>query len=86
MASSGNLCDKGKRILEELQKKACELSTILGSDVPEKSSSKPPQQDSSCGSSSSASRSCMPSFRRQDVSAGDGWRGAGGGWRVADDG
>ena len=60
MASSENLCDKGKRIVQELQKKASEQSTILGSEVPEKSGSNPPQQASSC----SSSHSCMTSFRR----------------------
>ena len=49
----------GKRILEELQQKATELSTLLGSETATQSAVPPPNQ------SGSASRTYMPSFRRQ---------------------
>ena len=61
---------RGKKILEELQQKACELSTILGSEVATKTSSNPLNQAGSPGSSSSSSRFYMPSFRRQFTTSG----------------
>ena len=70
MASSGNSSEKGKKILEELQQKACELSTILGTEVTRKTSPNPLNQAGSSGSSSSSSRSYMPSFRRQFTTSG----------------
>jgi len=53
---------KGEKILEELQQKVCELSTILGSEVTRKTSPNPLNQAGSSGSSSSSSRSYIPSF------------------------
>ena len=70
MASRGNSSEKRKKILEELQQKACELSTILGSEVATKTSSNPLNQAGSPGSSSSSSRFYMPSFRRQFTTSG----------------
>ena len=40
----GTRLKRGKKILEELQQKACELSTILGSEVTTKTSSNPLNQ------------------------------------------
>ena len=70
MASRGDSSEKRKKILEELQQKACELSTILGSEVTTKTSSNPLNQAGSSGSSSSSSRSYMPSFWRQFTTSG----------------
>ena len=70
MASRGNSSEKRKKILEELQQKACELSTILGSEVTTKTSSNPLNQAGSSGSSSSSSRSYMLSFQRQFTTSG----------------
>ena len=70
MASRGNSSEKRKKILEELQQKACELSTILGSEVTTKTSSNPLNQGGSSGSSISSSRSYMPSFGRQFTTSG----------------
>ena len=70
MASRGNSSEKRKKILEELQQKACELSTILGSEVTMKTSSNPLNQAGSSGSSSSSSRSYMVSFQRQFTTSG----------------
>ena len=49
----------GKRILEELQQKASQLSTLLGSETATQSEVPPPNK------SGSASRTYLPSFRRQ---------------------
>ena len=49
----------GKRILEELQQKASELSAHLGSETATQSAVPPPNQ------SGFASCTYMPSFRRQ---------------------
>ena len=67
---AGTRLKRGK-ILEELQQKGCELSTILGSKVTKKTSPNPLNQAGSSGSSSSSSRSYMPSFQRQRTTAGN---------------
>ena len=62
MAGSRNTSSKtGKRLLEELQQKASELSTILASEGAVSAAAAPPNQ---AGPSSSSSRH-MPSFRNQ---------------------
>ena len=88
MASTGNSCDEGKRILLELQQKASQLSTILGSEVAKNSGSYPPNQPNQAnqagcsGSSSSSSRSYMPSFRRKFNSTNNPFRSKGKGKSV----
>ena len=70
MASSWNSSEKGEKILEELQPKACELSTILGSEVTKKTSPNPLNRVGSSARSSSFSCSYMPNFRRQCTTSG----------------
>ena len=70
VASRGNSSEKRKKIPEELQQKACGLSTILGSEVTTKTSSNSLNQAGSSGSSSSSSRSYIPSFRMQFTTSG----------------
>ena len=62
---AGTCLKRGKKILEELQPKACELSTILGSEVTKKTSPNPLNRVGSSGRSSSSSCSYMPNFQRQ---------------------
>ena len=71
--ASNSSCDagKGKRILQDLQQKASELSTLLGSDTEKQS------EASTSNQSSSVSRSYMPSFRRQFHPNSDTFRGKG---------
>ena len=61
MASNSSSSDagKGKRILEELQQKASELSTLLGSET-----EKEPTATQTNLNNSVSSRTYMPSFRR----------------------
>ena len=74
MASNRNTSsDQGKRLLEELQQKASQLSTLLGSEA-----AKPSQ----AGSSTSSNRSYMPSFRRNFQSSSNPFRGKGKGKSV----
>ena len=74
MASNRNTSsDQGKRLLEELQQKASQLSTLLGSQA-----AKPNQ----AGSSTSSNRSYMPSFRRNFQSSSNPFRGKGKGKSV----
>ena len=68
------LTDEGKRILEELQQKASELSKLLGSDAAKKLAVTPPNQASS---SNSSSRTYRPSFRRNFTSGCNPFRGKG---------
>ena len=70
MASSCNSSEKGEKILEELQQKACELSTILGSEVTKKTSPNPLKRVGSSRRSSSSSCSYMPNFQRQCTTSG----------------
>lgn len=72
MAASRNASSKaGKRLLEELQQKASELSTILASEVAFAPAAAPPNQ---AGPGSSSSRH-MPSFRNQFMSSSNPFRG-----------
>ena len=74
MAGSRNTSSKtGKRLLEELQQKASELSTILASEGAVSAAAAPPNQ---AGPSSSSSRH-MPSFRNQFMSSSNPFRGKG---------
>ena len=63
-----------KRMLKKLQKKASELSTILGSEAAQNSAATSPYQ---AGSSSSSSCTHMPSFRRQFTLSSNLFRGKG---------
>ena len=71
--------NEGKRILEELQRKASELSTILSSQATKPADTPTNQAGSTC---SSSSRAYMPSFRRQFMSSPSPFRGKGKGKSV----
>ena len=62
--SSSDHAGKGKRILEELQQKASELSSLLGNDVEKNPEGTACLPNRSAGPSVSRS-SYMPTFRRQ---------------------